>query len=221
MIQGEHIADSPGRDKISTIEIDGLIAEHLDQIVGMRREHQNSGLLNEVLETAVRTLDERGIADPYPLIHQDDLRIEGGRHRKGETQIHAARIGSHRPVQLRPFETAEFRDFVAARAYFFGCEAEKQAPQHDIVPAGSLRIHAEINIEQAGRDPDATDTTAVRIKRAGKDAQETCLAGSIGADNSDAIAVSYLEIDALQCLNAPRLVARDASACHAADDRVF
>ena len=39
---------------------------------------------------------ERGVADGEHFVHQEDLRLEMGRHGEGEPEVHAARVALDR-----------------------------------------------------------------------------------------------------------------------------
>jgi hypothetical protein len=64
----------------------------------MRRQYQNLGAPHHVFQPGSRTVQEASIAGQDPLVHQQDLRADGGGQRERQADHHARGVDAHRQV---------------------------------------------------------------------------------------------------------------------------
>ncbi len=113
----------------------------------MTGDHENPRLFDEIFQPKVGAGDERRVAGSDHFVENEDFRSDGGGDGKGEAYHHARRIGADRHVQIIA-ELGEIRDVVERILDLPGAEAEHLAAHPDILQAGRVLIHAELEIEQ-------------------------------------------------------------------------
>ena len=169
----------------------------------MRREHDEAGAFHQIVHPLARALDERHVARGHHFVEEQNLRIDGGRRRECQADVHAGRIVAHRNVQ----ELAEIRelgDAVDLAIDLLRHHAEQQGAGPDVFPAG--RFHLEPGDELEERAHMAVDGHAAALRRvdAGHDLEQRALPGAVVSDESDAFPRGDRHRHRLQRLHRPR-----------------
>src|ERR1019366_7957770 len=122
-------------------------------------QYEDLGAAHHVLEPDSGTLEEGGVAGQDPLIHQQDLRANGGGEREGEADHHARGVDAHGKVE-EVAKVGEAANVVGQTSERGARQPVVEAAQHDVLPPGQVEVHAELHVEQrvhAALDADAAD----------------------------------------------------------------
>jgi len=108
----------------------------------VRGEHQDARPLDQAQQPPVRQLLELGVANGDPLVHQEDVGVDGGGRGEGQPGAHAGRVGLHRHGE-EGAQAAEFSDLVHPRLHLAGAHAGDAAADAQVLEAGDQRVDAE------------------------------------------------------------------------------
>ena len=88
-----------------------------------------------------------GVAHRQDFVHQEDLRLQVGRHRKGQADIHAGGIALHRGVQ-ELLHLGEGDDLVELPVDLRLFHPQDGAVQIDVFPAGEFGMKAGAHFQE-------------------------------------------------------------------------
>ena len=188
----------------------------------MRRQNQHARELDELFHPLRRLGDEQSVAGRQPFVEQQDFRHDAGGSGKSQPNAHARRIGANRHVQIVA-ELGERGDLVDALAHVARVDAHIHAAQDDVLLAGHVGVHADIDVEER-RDPSRSHQfTPAGTIDAGQYLEQRGLAGAVEADQADPIALLDAEIEVVERahVDAVERVAREIAARRVGDDRFF
>src|SRR5262245_56667039 len=120
-----------------------------------------------------------------------------GRHRKSETDVHAARIPLHRRIQ-ESLQLSEGNNLVEFLADLGAAHAEDGAVEVNVLAACELGVEAGADLEQARHPATDGDAASAGLGDAREDLQEGRLSGAVAANDPHHFPASYLERDLSQ-----------------------
>jgi hypothetical protein len=207
--QGDRVADRPAvvelghrrgipvADEPSLVDPDRAAAVLPHGGEGVRDEKNGLPGPPELFHPGVALHLKAFVADRQRLVHEQDVRLDVGRDRKGEPRRHAGRIRANRRIdellELRPLH-----DPRRAAPHFGARKTEKGPLEHDVLAPGELAVKPEAELEQrSGPAPDH-DASRGRRHHACDQAQERALAGAVSSDHADRLAPRHFERDVPQ-----------------------
>ncbi len=163
----------------------------------MCREHQDLHPPQQLRQAGLRLGDEAGVAGADHLIHDDDIGFDRCGNGERQAQEHPGRVGAHGQLQ-KITQLGKLLDGGRKTIGFLKSEAHEDAAENDVLHAGGLEVHAQREVGERTQPPFHLDRAARRIIDAGEHAKKRRLAGAIGADDADAVAVAQSEVHALE-----------------------
>ena len=118
----------------------------------MRTQQQSSALLAQLHDPIKGALSENAVAHGKSLVHNEDVRVHTGRHRKRQAHLHAAGIGFDGHVK-RITEAAEIDDGVNALLNLGAAHTHGRGVQIDVFTPGGLRVEARSEFQQRRNAP--------------------------------------------------------------------
>lgn len=165
---------------------------HCSHVVG--NEDQGYALFTHFPQSRKTFLLKKEIADPQCLVHNQDFRSKQDLNRKRQSYHHTAGVGLQRPVNGCA-DLGERLYFVKTIEYFTFGQAQNQAIEDDVFPAGIFRIKAATKFQESGNAAIYLDFAARGRERASQDFEQRTLASAITRDNRDRFSASNLEVD--------------------------
>src|SRR5262249_12892122 len=139
----------PVEHRHAVLQDDHALAQCPDRRQVVADEQYGESLSGNALHLLQTLLLERRIPDGQHFVQDEDLRLQMGRHREGQTDVHATGVALHGRVQ----------EFVNLRKVYDGVEfapdllpahAEDGAVEKNVFPARQLGVEARADFEQAG-----------------------------------------------------------------------
>ena len=150
---------------------------------------------------------KRRVADRQRLVDQEDVRLHHHGDREREPPVHAGRVGPHRHVH-EVLELGEVDDLVVLLRQLRALEPRGEAAEHDVLAPGQLLLKPTPSASSVLTRPCDLDAPRGRRQDAGDRAHERRLAGAVGADDAEHLAVR--DVEARRC-GRPRSRARSCS----------
>ena len=124
------------------------------------------------------------VADGDDLVDQQDLRVDVDRHRKAESDVHAARVDLHRFVD-EVANAAEVDDLVHRRVHVFAAQPEHGAIEVDVLSAGEIRVESRPEFEQGRETAFGCDGSLGGAVDVGHQSQQGRFAAAVVADQAE------------------------------------
>ena len=132
------------------------------------------------------------IADRQHLVDEEDLAVQVGGDREGQTDVHAGR----EPLDLsieEPLHAGEGDDRVEALTDLLAAHPEQRAVQVHVLAAGQLGMEAGPDLEQAADAPAELDAALGRRSDPVDDLEQGALPCAVAADDADDLSPLDLE----------------------------
>src|SRR5215831_15715243 len=184
------------RLEYAALQLHAAAAELADQRFRMAGEDDDRGAVKKAFDALVRLLAEGFVAGADAFVDQENIALRRGGDGKGQPREHAGRIGSQRQRQ-EITQFGEVGDLVELGCDLTPVHAQHVAAQINVLDSGRFEIHAGGRIEQRADIAFDGDGAAARLVDAGEHAQQRRLARTVVADETDAVAVIDLEVEAV------------------------
>src|SRR5262249_34833487 len=132
------------------------------------------------------------------FVDEKDFRLEVGGHRERKPHSHSARVMFDGSIYELLY-AGELDDLGKLAIDLAAAHAEHRAVQVDILAAGELRVKSRTDLKEAGNATGDFNATGSRVGDLGQNLQQSALARSISADDSDHVAVTYIERHVAKC----------------------
>ena len=186
---GVAVADLPN---LTLVEPNGDIAELLHVEHRVAAEDHGFALGAKFIHSLHALFLERKISNRERLVDNEDVGAYHCRNRKRETYIHARRVGLYRPV-YKLAKLRELDDVFFERSDVVVRHAEQRGIEENIAAASKLGMEPCAQLEQRGNLAVCRNLAASRLKSAHEQFQQRRLAGSVIADDAEALAIGYGE----------------------------
>ena len=178
-------------------QIDPSVALPLDQVGLVRGEHEDPRVVDHLPQPLLGLYPKIGIADRHPLVHDQDVGMDGRCDRKRESHQHPGGVGPHRDRQIVT-EAAELgdlrRDCLDGRQPHAG----DQAAQTDVFVARGVHLDAEHRVDEAGNRAGSFDPSPCGRVDAGDHPQKRRFARAVVPHDAEPVALSQFERDVTQ-----------------------
>src|SRR6185295_17883865 len=173
------------------------LAEGGDVVHGVRAEQQRPARRDEAFEPVHALFLEIAVAHRERLVDDQDVGLDLRRDREAQAHRHAGRVDLDRLVD-KVAELAELEDRRGLLADLLFREAEHRGVEHDVLPAGELRMEPRAELEDRGDLALDLDAPSGRRGDAGEDLEQSALAGAVLADDREALAAREREAHAIE-----------------------
>ncbi|CAA9406152.1 MAG: hypothetical protein AVDCRST_MAG64-1988 [uncultured Phycisphaerae bacterium] len=181
----------------AVLDEDHLRTQAGDRVHVVADEQNRAALPHDVAHLPKALALERRVADREHLVDDQDLRLQVGRDRERQPDVHAAAVALDRRVE-ELLDLAERDDLVELALDLGAAHPEDRAVEEDVLAAGQLGVEAGADLQQR-RDPPAEHRPALaRLGDAAEDFQQRALAGAVAPDEADHLAAVHLERGVLQ-----------------------
>ena len=163
----------------------------------MAHEDDRAPLLAQAAHPLQAAALELHVPDGEDLVHEHQLGLQVGGDRECQSQLHPRRVALQRGLE-EALDAGERDDLVVVPAHLATGHAHDGAAQVDVLATGQLGVKPGAHLEQdphpaaGARHPDA------RLGDPAEDLEQRGLAGPVGADDAEGLALAHVEVDVAQ-----------------------
>ena len=197
VVQVEHLAGGAVERDPAAVDQDRAFAQRVDRRGRVRDEQQRRSGRQELADPREALLLEEHVADGERLVDDQHVRPHRGRDAEREPDLHPARVGAHRFVEV----VADVRERLdpGHRAVDLVVRHSGKQPGHpDVLPSGELGLEPHAEFEQRRDAPGGGHGAGGGLQHARDHLQQRALAGAVRADDADRFAGPDREADVLQ-----------------------
>ena len=133
-----------------------------------------------------------GISHREHFIHDQNLRLHVGGHRKGKTHIHAAGVSFHGSIE-KLLDLGKGHDFIEPLPNLSTAHPKNGSIEKDVLASGQFRVKASPHLQQAGHTAIYFNSTRGGFGNAADYFKQRTFARAIAPDNTHDFAALDLE----------------------------
>src|SRR5690242_10219600 len=150
----------------------------------MGHEQNSPSVLPYILHLAEALALKRNVTNREHLVHDEDLWLQMGRDRKGQTHIHATRVALDWSLD-KPFDLRERNDFIELAVDLRFPHAKQSAAEIDVFAPGQLWVEASADLEKTANAAVDLSPALRRLDDSRQNLQQRTLAGAIWTDDAE------------------------------------